>query len=261
MSVFLRQMGCVCCLLAGLTPAASQAAVTGVAASPSSRQLLLDRVTPVTLAWAATTDAALGGTVYSPKGIFLTPTAVRLGTVERPMSKVISGTTTAMLNETALVPTRVIDDARKLGFDRLIYQRRFDDGRGSASGEIVLNIAPTGVAGFSVSRLALHFDDGAPARTVPTRDRLRVHASMRFLGAGYIQAIWEIAGPSLFGEPTYRPLQAARYYLTGDEPIVLSSPSLPTDVAGHYRIRLRISDPQPAFDVPVIRYIVVGRKD
>ena len=96
-------------------------AVPGVAASPSSRQLLPDRVTPVTLAWAATTDAGLGGTVYSPKGIFLTPTAVRLGTVERSMSKVISGTTTAVLNETAFVPTRVIDEARKLGFDRLIY--------------------------------------------------------------------------------------------------------------------------------------------
>jgi hypothetical protein len=84
---------------------------------------------------------------------------------------------------------------------------------------------------------------------------------MRFLGAGYIQAIWEIAGPDRSAETVYRPLQAARYYLTGDEPIVLSSPSLPTDVAGHYRIRLRISDPQLAFDVPVIRYIVVGRKD
>ncbi len=257
-----RQTRIVCCLLAGLAPlAALQAAVTDVVASPSSRQLLLERTTPVSLAWATTIDAAPGSTVSSSQGIFLTPTAVPLGTVERPVSKVLNGTTSAMLSETAFVPTRIVSEARKLEFDRLIYQRRFDDGRGSASGEIVLNIGPTKVAGFSVSRLALQFDDGAPARVVASSKPLRVDANLRFLGAGYMQATWEVAGPDLSDKQAYRPLQAVRYFLTGDEPVVVTSPTLPTDVAGHYRIRLRISEPQLAFDVPVIRYIVAGGTD
>ncbi len=115
--------------------------------------------------------------------------------------------------------------------------------------------------GFNISRLALQFDDGAPLRTVPTTNRLQVHANIGFVGSGFLEATWELAGPSgTEMSPVYRPLQSVRHYLTGAEPIVLTSPALPTNVVGRYRVRLRISDPLPGFDIPAVQYFVGQNK-
>lgn len=235
---------------------AVQAAVTDVAASPSSRSVALGREAAVSLRWAATTDVAEDTTVRSPEGVFLTPDAIPLGTIQRPVSKSVDSTSVAVLSETALVPKGVIDKAHQLGFDKVIYQRRFDDGAGSSNGQITLNITQPLATGFRVSRLALQFSDGTPLRIVPPNDLLQVQANIGFRGSGYLEATWELAGPESTATPTYRRLRIVRHYLTGSEPIVLSSPELPTARAGQYRVRLRISEPGPGFDIPVIQYFV-----
>lgn len=238
-----------------------QAAVTVVAASPSSRSVPLGRPVSVSFAWIATTDTHNNVTVSSSHGVFLTPTALDLGTVERPMSKTISGPATAPIRESVVIPASVIYQTYKAGFDKLIYQRSFNDGDGSETGQITLHITSSEAAEFTISRLALQFDDGSPLRVVPSNDRLQVQANIRFVGSGFFKATWELAGPgSMKDAPDYVPLRAVRHYLTGSEPIALTSPDLPTDAAGQYRIRLRISDPQPEFDPPVIRYLVAAGK-
>jgi hypothetical protein len=40
----------------------------------------------------------------------------------------------------------------------------------------------------------------------------------------------------------------------------LASPLLPTDSAGLYLVRLRITDPAPGFDIPVVRYFVADER-
>lgn len=44
--------------------------------------------------------------------------------------------------------------------------------------------------------------------------------------------------------------------VTGTDALRLSSPALPTDVPGVYLLRLRLDAPKPAFETPVIRYMV-----
>ncbi|MFQ6023050.1 MAG: hypothetical protein ACE5NW_10040 [Acidiferrobacterales bacterium] len=237
-----------------------QAAVTDVAASPSSRSVQLGRTAAVSLRWAATTDDGDNTTVHSTEGVFLTPNAVTLGTIRRPVSTSMGGSSVAVLSETTLVPKGVIDKAHQMGFDKLIYQRRFDDGAGSSQGQITLNIARPLAGGFSISRLTLQFDDGTPLRIVPANNPLQVQANIGFDGSGYLQATWELAGPESAVTPVYRPLHAVRHYLTGSEPIVLISPELPTDMVGHYRVRLRINNPPPRFDIPVIQYVIGNDK-
>lgn len=233
------------------------AAVMGVAASPSSHNLPLGRSSSVSLAWATATDAAGEATIASDEGVFVTPTGVPLGKIQRPMWKPVGGPSTLTLAESILVPASVIAQAHTSGFNKLIYRRSFDDGDMARTGQITLHIVVPASTGFSISRLALQFDDGRPVRSIPSHDPLQVQANITFAGSGFLRAIWELARPSSpDGNRVYQPLLTVRHYLTGGEPIVLNSPDLPTDMVGQYHIRLRIHDPQPGFDIPVIQYFV-----
>ncbi|MGE5240614.1 MAG: hypothetical protein ACM3NI_03115, partial [Bacteroidota bacterium] len=62
------------------------------------------------------------------------------------------------------------------------------------------------------------------------------------------------------GQPVFRPLISVRQYLVGSDKQTLRSPILPTNSSGLYLVRLRITDPVPGFDQPVLRYFVSSGK-
>jgi hypothetical protein len=166
------------------------------------------------------------------------------------------------LVESVLVPQDVAQRAFKLGVSTLLYRRTFADSNGGATlvGSVTLNISSSATSGFGVTRMALSFDNGAPLRLLSRREPLSAQAEINFTGTGLLQGEWEVAGPpSTSSEPFYRTLSQVRQYFAAGASQVLKSPALPTDSAGLYYVRFRISDPVPGFEAPVIRYFVGER--
>jgi hypothetical protein len=251
----------------GLTPVC-WADVTSVGTMPASENVPLGRSASVALAWNVTRDntsANVGQTVTSTGGTFRasSTTGPVLQDVSIPLSQArpIAGATTSFkIKETVLVPTSIIFRAQKLGATKIVYSRSFVDCAAciSASGTISLPISSPSAAGFSISRVQLQFEDGAPTKLVPRESPLRVFAVISFTGTGLLEATWELAGPtSTAGEPILRTMQTVRRYLvTGTSPATLRSPTVPTSDAGLYLVTLRIAVPELAFEQPIVRYFV-----
>lgn len=241
----------------------SAQAVVGVSTLPASTNVSLGSPASVTVTWTLTPNDGLEA--RSASGSFLaTPTGSTLGTVAQRLAKTVSaiGVTTT-ITEVVLVPADVIYRAHKLGLSSLVYLRYFEDDGvlPGASAYVILNIVSPAAAGFSVSRLALAFDNGAPVRVLGMKESLQAVAEIGFSGSGLVQGVWEIAGPSsTSGQPVYRTLNPVRQYLTGGSQQTLRSPNLPTDSSGFYLVRFRLTDPVPGFEQPVLRYFVSSGK-
>ena len=239
------------------------AAITNVTPSPSSALVTLNQPASLTLNWsvAANLSGSTTATVSSTRGVFGTSTSVTLGTLPSTLSRTVTGSTTTSFTETILIPPDVIYRAHKLGFSNLVYQRTFTDGAVARTSNVTLNITSASASSFSVSRLALYFDDGSQVRVLPPKEPLHVQADVGFVGTGLLQGIWEVAGPaSTAGNPAYRPLQTVHQYFVSGDKQILRGPDLPTDSTGIYLVRFRITEPQPGFDTPVIRYFVSSGK-
>ncbi|HEX9626737.1 MAG TPA: hypothetical protein VGA00_07360 [Acidiferrobacterales bacterium] len=237
---------------------AGQAAVTGVAASPSGARVPVARAVSVSAGWSVTTNSAGGVTLSSAQGVFRTPSAVTLATVNKPLTQTVAGPGTATITERVLVPADIIKRAQQAGATQIIYERSFDDGGGAATGQIVLSLATAAAASFSLSRLELGFDDGKPLRVVRRGDALKPRAEVAAVGAGMLRGVWEIAGPgpAAGDAPEFRALEPVTRALGAGDAVTLTGPKLPTDTAGLYQVRLRVERPEPGFELPVLRYVV-----
>ncbi len=247
------------CLVAG--PAWS--AITAVSVAPASASIPLGQPASVTVVWTVTRDVATAstiGTVTSSQGRFLASDSdlTLLGTVSSVLSQPnVADLVPATIVESVLVPQDVAQRALKLGASNLLYIRTFVDSLGGATrtASVTLNISSSATSGFGVTRMALSFDNGAPLRLLSRREPLSAQAEINFTGTGLLQGEWEVAGPpSTSSEPFYRTLSQVRQYFAAGASQVLKSPALPTDSAGLYYVRFRITDPVPGFEIPVIRY-------
>jgi hypothetical protein len=116
-------------------------------------------------------------------------------------------------------------------------------------------------AGFSISRIAVTFDEMKPPAIVERNSDVSVQAEVSFSGNGLVKGAWEVAGPNPDGSnPQYRTLVNVNQYLAGKDSAILKGPKLPTESTGPYLVRLRIIDPVPAFDTPVATYNVLESK-
>lgn len=249
----------VCFALGISLPA--QSAVTTVVASPSSTNVPLSRSTSVVIGWSATTNTAGVVTVSSTQGVFRTPGGVMLGIVNKTLSKSVNGPASVTFNEVVLVPENIIYRAHKLGFNNLRYERSFTDGVATA-GQITLLIVGSSAATFSITRLALLFDDDSPLRIVDRFETLKAHVGLTVVGSGLLRATWEVTGPDFNADdPVFRSLKIVHRYLSAGDEITLVGPALPTETTGVYLVRLRVTKPEPGFKAPMIQYSVQSPKD
>lgn len=212
-----------------------------------------------------------GNTVYSTSGTFalsgnraqtvLGTTTTTISQTKQctfAMSHVV--TTGFTIPETLSVPADVIYRANKLGAADFGYTRVFSDGYQTNSGTLTLRITSASGA-FTLTTMSLTFDNGSPVRVLERKEKNRAVANLGFNGVGLLQGMWEVADPSsTAGEPVYRPLAQVRQYLNGISPQTIQSPDLPTDRTGLYLVRLRVTDPAPGFELPVIRYFVADER-
>lgn len=252
-------------ILAALAQVAikAEAAVT-VTATPQNQTVPLGQSSSRSLVWNITdTCASTTSTVTSANGTFrdVCGSANILATSNSSLTSskpVTFGVGNHSIPESVLVPADASFKAQKLGLQQFVYQRTFTGAMSSTGfGCLTLNITSSSAAGFNVSREALSFDNGAPVRVLERKQPLRANAEINYNGSGMLQAQWEIADPaSSSGQPIFRSIATVRQYLVGSETQTISSPALPTEIAGLYLARLRITDPAASFDTPVIRYFV-----
>jgi hypothetical protein len=266
---FLRSLAVALGLSVAAAPAA-RAVINSVQPVPSTSLVAIGQAHSLPLSWALSiTEGTLVGVNFFPRTFYsLTSTsgqfrvgATVLGTVNTVLtlngSVPTGATTTVNIPESVVVPPDVTVRANQMGAQTISYVRVFNDGTTPIQGSEQILVVGSGAGAFGVTREALAFDDGAAVRVVQAGDRLSAHAEIDFTGSGSMSATWEIAGPSsTAGEPQYRELEPVTRGLIGHGPEIVKSPRLPTDAPGYYLLRLRIAQPLPGFEPPVLAYYV-----
>lgn len=269
MRTFLRSLAVALGLSLAAAPA--RAVINAVQPIPSTSLIAIGQAHSLPLNWSlALVVNCFGGCVSVPPTLPFTLTstsgqfrvgATVLGTVNKVLT--LSGTAatgvtnTVNVPESVFVPPDITVKAQQLGAQTISYVRVFNDGTTPIQGSEQIIVVGSGAGQFGVTREALAFDDGAAVRVVQVGDSLSARAEINFTGTGSMRATWEIAGPSsTAGQPQYRQLQPVTRGLIGHGPEIVKSPQLPTDAAGYYLLRLRISQPLPGFDPPVLAYYV-----
>jgi hypothetical protein len=239
----------------------THAAITGVAATPSSQTVAFAQSQSLSLSWNVATNSAGSVGVSSAQGQFKLPNGTLLATVKQALSKTVAGPGTGVFPESVFVPADLTARANKEGFDHLLYERSFTDGA-ALTGNVTLRIATQKSAAFGLSRIALSFEDDKALITVARATKLSAHATLSVTGNGVVRAVWEIAGPtSTASQPEWRTQAQVNQLPLGGDTVGLVSPLLPTDTLGAYLVRLRILEPATALDLPVIRYVVGEKKN
>lgn len=248
-----------CMLQHSLAPAA--VSVPAAAITPPSASVAPGTAASVNIIWRASSDLA-GAVIRSPVGTFRAgnPAGPLLGTVPIILSKSVTQNVLTPFPESVLVPSDVVFRALKLGYNVINYTRVFDDGSGPVNGHFTITIRSSAAAGFNVTRIALAFDNGSSVRVAALNEKIQVSAEIGFTGSGSLQGLWEVAGPVAAGQPFFRPLAPVHQPLTMGNKQTLASADLPTETAGTYLLRLRITEPKPGFTEPVLRYVVLGAR-
>lgn len=252
---------CLLLIAAGFLVAAPAAqAQIDVTAVPNSFRVSGVAPTNIVVTWRVVRTATIPATVTSPRAV-LTVGGATVATLGTPLSRAvgIGPVTTSTFTESLLIPHQAVYRAVKSGVP-LILSRTFDDGPGGELPDTgTATLIPTGPGSepFSVSRLDLKFDDQTRVKVTPKGSRLRAIAELNTTGQGVIQAAWEVAlSPTTRGAAVFQPLAQVRQPVAGRRRVVITSPPLPTRFEGTSIVRLRITDPAPAFDEPEIQFFV-----
>ena len=256
-------IGAFCLLLValGLLLAAppAQAQTIDVTAVPDRFRVSAVAPTNIVVTWRVVRIVSAVGTLSSP-GAVLSVGGVSVASLGNPLSRAVGiGATTSTFTESLLIPQQAVYRAVKTGAP-LILSRTFDDGAGGAPPDTeTATLIPSGPGSelLSVSRLDLKFDDQTRIKVVPKGTRLRAIAELNTTGQGVIQGVWEIAlSPTTRGAPVFQTLSVMRQPVSSRRRVVVFSPPLPTNFEGTNILRLRITDPAPAFENPEIQYYI-----
>lgn len=238
--------------------------LANVSVTPPPQTIVLDpRASAATLPFTWTTTNQCIGANPAPINVSSSQYVIKnaAGAPLQSVSNVISrpGLTfgTAIFTETLTIPPSAFLAAADSGSNGVVVERTFTDGVVSRTASARVFFGTASGAPFSITRLALRYDDGSRVKIIPENGQLRLIADINFNGAGLLQAQWEVAGPTApGGVPFFRPMQLVRQYLVGSQYVSLTSPLLPSGVDGMYFVRLAIQDPTGLTEVPLLRYFV-----
>ncbi len=129
------------------------------------------------------------------------------------------------------------------------------DGRRIQARVVVGPLGPN--APFSISYLALRWEDGTVRRTVNQGEPgLSAYADLKYEGTGLFQAQWVVDDVPL--RSFSRQLTFAHRATLASGQVTQGGPqiSLPTNIPGAHTVTLKVLQPGLVFQVPVIRYFV-----
>lgn len=233
--------------------------------SPSQFGLTSNAHSQVTWVVVEEPNAIGRAQVSSLEGLFFDPTQkTMLGRSPRLLTQTRSFigdmNTTFAFQESLVIPQSVLRSAQERGINQIVYVRTFQDNSGTTSlaNSVTFSITASGSVGeVSLRQIQMEFDDGRTSAIISTNTKLKGNAIISYQGTGLIQYRWEVASPpTTSGQPIYVPMMTRREYLMSSGQTTISSPVLPTTIAGTYLLRLNIIQPKPQFEMPVLRYFV-----
>ncbi len=229
-----------------------------VTTSPIRSRVALGRSAMIPVSWMITgiPASAFGTQAVSTGGTFVSPDNLILKTYAQGLSRRITGPRLTF-SESVLVSGGLIYEAHKRGYARFSFRRTFAVGADSIEAGIDIDITGGAGGAFAVSRLSLGFEDWSPLKFINEGGKVQVAADIAYSGSGLLSAAWELADPlTTVGSPAYRTIKSENLFLAGQGRTRIEGPPLPTDAAGLYLVRLRLVNPPPAGEIPVVRYFV-----
>jgi len=255
-------------LIAAVTLSTRAGAQATASATPNAMSASLQSTLPTTVVWsvrltagAATRVVVLPVTATSPQGTVSTPGGQVLQIDPLPLTVRLSGVPTSAVQgtvpETFRLAPATVAAAQRLGINTLVFARTFSAGGPPYVATANVNITLGGSASgpLALSHVALHFDDRSLVRLLRQGESAVAIAEITFSGNGVFSGLWEVASPpSTQGEPVFVPLGAASTNLTAGGISEVTSPSLPSLIAGTYYVRFRVRSPVVPFQSLVLRY-------
>ena len=154
----------------------------------------------------------------------------------------------------------MIRNAQNMGLNQIVYVRTFEDDPGASSlaNSVTFSISASGSQGkVSLRQVQMEFDDGRTSAIIQTNSRLTANAIVSYQGTGLFAYRWEIASPpTTLSNPVFVNLITRREYLMSSGQATISSPTLPTNIAGTYLLRLTVLQSDAQFKMPILRYFV-----
>ncbi len=236
----------------------AEAALQAVKVQPAQRQLLATQNNNFGVAWQISASAGYTGGVSSAAAQVINPaTGAVLATIGGPLSR--SGSGPYLLSEFLDIPESSVQAWTRSGLQRLLLVRIFTGGT-TVRGQMTLTLASSALRApreasdgeLLVQRLSLSFLDNQRIKLVQPGTDLKAKVLLAYSGNGLLEGRWQVAEPgSTEGRPVYRTLTLVRSYLGNTQQAQLNSPVLPTEKAGKYRVRFRVSnrDQVPADDL------------
>jgi hypothetical protein len=242
------------------------AAQSGAFATPSTLSASLQSTLPTTVVWTArlvapptvtgvfvlpTTLTSIQGTVSTPGGQVLQidtlPLTVRL-------TAVAPNTVQGSIPETFRLAPSTVVAAQRLGVNTLVLTRTFGL-KPAVTATVTISLEGSASGPLTLSRVALHFDDRTLVRVLRPGESAVAIAEITFSGNGVFSGLWEVASPpSTQGQPVFVPLGSASTNLTAGGIAEVTSPPLPSTIAGTYYVRFRVRSPVVSFQSLVLRY-------
>jgi hypothetical protein len=251
-----------------LAAAASPRAVAQSAAfaTPGTLSASLQSTLPTTVVWTVRLTApptangvfVLPTTVTSTQGVVSTPGGQVLQIDPLPLTVRLAGispnTVQGSIPETFRLAPAAVAEAQRLGVNTLVLTRTFGL-KPAVTARVTIEIGGSASGPLALSRVALHFDDRTLVRLLRPGESAVAIAEITFSGNGVFSGLWEVATPpSTQGEPVFVPLGAASTNLTAGGIAEVTSPALPSSIAGTYYVRFRVRSPVVPFQSLVLRY-------
>lgn len=230
--------------------------LTGASVLPTDLSASLIAAGPYALGWTVRGTPG-AGVARSTQGVVLTPNGKALQLDPTPLSvNLATGTATAM--EAFQLAPATVATALRLGENSLLLVRQFvlaDGASVQASARIHIGGSASGP--LTVTRISLRFDDHRPLKVVSAAGGLNAIADVDYAGNGTLSGLWEVAAPpSTQGQPVFVPLTAVTLNLSGGGRSTITSPPLPTLLAGNYFVRFVLRSPATSMGALVIEYAV-----
>lgn len=248
-----------------------EAQVAAASATPGTMSASLQSTLPTTLVWtvrltappAVTRVIVLPTTATSPQATVSTPGGQVLQVVPLALTVRLAGVPTSSVQgstpETFRLAPAAVAEAQRLGVNTLVLTRTFSAGGPPyvANATVTIGLGGSGSGPLALSRVALHFDDRTLVRVLRQGESAVAIAEITYTGNGVFSGLWEVAmPPSTQGEPVFVPLGGASTNLTAGGISEVTSPALPSVIAGTYYVRFRVRSPVVSFQGLVLRYAV-----
>ena len=245
-----------------------QARIISVTANTNNNQASLINSTQIQIDWRISVEARNSGllTVRSMNGTFFAPNReTQLGMTSNLLTqnRTLNEGQGATLNirESLVIPQTVARRAQQLGFSQVLFLRTFTDtpDATTATSVLLIDLAGASSAGqIQIDRVQMQFSNGKRVTSLSAESELQAEALLRYRGSGMIEYSWEIASPpSTQGQIFYTPMVSRKQFVLAGSEIKLQSPILPSSRNGLYFVRLKLNNPNPNFELPILRYTVV----